>query len=441
MKRELYKDLIKWKESGRRKPLLLQGARQVGKTWLLKEFGKNEFSNLVYVNFEETPELSSLFEGNLQTDRIIEALNAFSGQKIVPGKTLLFMDEIQISPRAITSLKYFCEQQPELHVVAAGSLLGVSIGKESSFPVGKVNFMHLYPLSFQEFLTAVGEAVLADQLASKVDFSSIPELIHTKLDELFRKYLFVGGMPEAVLYYVEERDFVGVRTIQNEILESYSRDFSKYATTSESIRISEVWRTIPSQLAKENKKFKFSDIQKGSRFTQYASAIEWLHKAGLIQIVYNITTPKLPLSGYIEENKMKLLLLDTGLLGALLKIHSRLIISPDELFQEFNGAFVENVVGCELAIQSERELYYWTSGNSAEVDYIVGTQNGEVIPLEVKSGLHRNIKSLRSYAEKFTPQWIYRISPRNFTQDNDFRNIPLYAVSNLLRYFGDRPVD
>ena len=428
MKRLIYEKLCTWKNSKRRKPLLLQGARQVGKTWILKEFGKNEFKNIVYLNFEEIPSLNALFEDNIEVVRIVESLNAFTSQRIIPGETLLFFDEIQVSPRAITALKYFYEQLPTLHVVAAGSLLGVSVGVSSSFPVGKVNFMHLYPLSFKEFLLALGETALVDQLDRKKDYNALPKILHEKLDELFRKYLFIGGMPEVVMYYIESKDFVGVREIQNEILEAYSRDFSKYATPSESIKISEIWRTIPAQLSKENKKFTFSDVKKGSRYGQYSSAIEWLHKAGLIQIVSHISVPKIPLSGYINEKKMKLLLLDTGLLGALLRVHSRTIISPDELFKEYNGAFIENVVGCELAIQYNRELYYWTSNNSAEVDYIIATEFS-IIPLEVKSGLHRNIKSLRSYADRYEPQYIYRISPRNFTEDNDFRNIPLYGVS------------
>lgn len=431
MKRALYSQLQQWKTSPRRKPLLLQGARQVGKTWLLKQFGTKEFSELLYLNFEETPELDALFQGNLQIERILEALIAFSGKKIVPGETLLFLDEIQMSPRAITSLKYFCEQLPELHVAAAGSLLGVSVGKESAFPVGKVNFLHLYPLSFNEFLTAVGEEQLAELLTEKSDFTQLSDLLHSKLDELFRKFLYVGGMPEVVKYYADERDFTGVRDIQNEILEAYSRDFSKYASPAESIKITEIWRAIPSQLAKENKKFRFGEIRKGSRSSQYASAIEWLHKAGLIQIVYHITTPKLPLSGYVDDNKMKLLMLDTGLLGAVLRLSSRMIITPEALFKEYNGAFIENAVGCELAIQNNRELYYWTSKRAAEVDYIVATERGAIIPLEVKSGLHRNIASLRSYGNTYTPEWLYRISPRNFTEDGDFRNMPLYGVSNL----------
>jgi len=434
MKRVLYNELIQWKKSGRRKPLLLQGARQVGKTWILKEFGNNEFSNLVYINFEETPTLNDLFEGNIDIPRIVESLNAFTAQLITPGETLLFLDEIQMSPRAITALKYFCEQLPELHVVAAGSLLGVSVGVASSFPVGKVNFKHLYPLSFNEFLNAVGETAMVELLTSKDDFTALPEILHRKLDELFRKYLFIGGMPEVVSFFLETPDFVAVREIQNEILEAYSRDFSKYASHSESVKISEVWRTIPVQLAKENKKFTFSDIKKGSRHAHYSSAIEWLHKAGLIQIVSHISVPKIPLSGYCDEKKMKLLLLDTGLLGALLRVHSKSIISPDELFKEYNGAFIENVVGCELATQCNRELYYWTSKSSAEVDYIITTDLGNIVPLEVKSGLHRNIKSLRSYAEKYQPKKIYRISPRNYTKDDDFINIPLYSVS-LIKEF------
>lgn len=426
MKRQLYSKLTAWKTGERRKPLLLQGARQVGKTWLLKQFGNNEYESISYFNFEQNPELSSLFQSSLSPELLIDSLSAFSGKAIFPEKTLIFFDEIQACPRAITSLKYFCEDAPEYHIVAAGSLLGVSVGKKSNFPVGKVTFMTLYPMSFFEYLEAFNEGLMIKHL-KKNGFEKIPEAIHEKLNRILKYYLYTGGMPEVVQSYIEHKNIETVRKIQSEILEAYKRDFSKYTTNSEAIHISDIWNSIPSQLAKENKKFKYNLVKKNGRASRFMHAIEWLRKAGLINIINNISTPKLPLAGYANPNKFKVYLLDTGLLGAMLNISSKTIVTGDALFTEYYGTFIENYVSSAL-MQQDIDLFYWTSESEAEVDFII-QYNDRILPLEVKSGLTRRMKSLRVYADKYSPVFIYRTSKRNFTQDNDFKNIPLYAVS------------
>jgi predicted AAA+ superfamily ATPase len=431
MERFLYQQLLAWKSNEDRKPLLLQGARQVGKTFLLKEFAGREYRDCAYFNFEQNPELGKLFDSSLSPDILIESLSALMGRKIEPGSTLIFFDEIQESPRAITSLKYFYEQAPEYHIVSAGSLLGVSVGKPTSFPVGKVSFMTLYPMSFFEYLVAMKEDMLVKRLKDQSFSKPLPEIFHEKLTRLFKYYLYIGGMPEVVQDYIKKKDIENVRRLQKEILNAYERDFSKHSSPSEAIRVSQVWRSIPAQLAKENKKFKYSEVKKGGRASRFEAAIEWLRKAGLIYAVYNIKVPKLPLASYVDDSKFKIYLLDSGLLGALLNIPSRVIIMGDKLFSEYSGAFVENFVSQELSVHIDsEEIFYWTSKSEAEVDFIVPI-GSKIFPLEVKGGLSRRTKSLRVYAEKYKPSVIFRTSPRNFTCDSDFTNIPLYAISLL----------
>lgn len=427
MKRNLYRQLISWKNGSNRKPLLLQGARQVGKTYLVNAFGKAEYTNYIYLNFEQDPNLHNLFTGNLDPYLIINNLSLYLGKKIESEDTLLFFDEIQALPLAITSLKYFYEQSPEFHVIAAGSLLGVSVGKTSSFPVGKVNFMTLYPMQFNEYLTAFGEELLVENLTGEKSLNELPEILQEKLLTHLKTYLYLGGMPEVLQSYLNDKDISLVRTIQNEILKAYQRDFSKYTDKTQAIRTSELWNSIPNQLAKENKKFKYSDIRKNARSSMFEQTIEWLKKAGLVNIAYNIVSPKIPLSAYADFTKFKIYLLDTGLLGAMLNLTPDIIIKPNELFTEYNGAFIENFVATELIISDTNELYYWTSKSDAEVDFILQVDN-EIFPLEVKSGSSRNLKSIRSYAEKYKPKYIFRASPRSFSQNNDFVNIPLYAT-------------
>lgn len=427
MDRSAYRELVAWKTSAVRKPLLVQGARQVGKTWLIKEFARREYRDCAYCNFEETPRLASLFEGDLAPDKILESLSAFLGKHIQPQTDLLFFDEIQVCPKALTSLKYFCEQAPQVQLAAAGSLLGVSVGKTSNFPVGKVNFLNLYPLSFFEFLKALGEDVALELLMKKTSFDPIAGLLHEKLTGLLRLFLYLGGMPEVVQRYLETKDFTAARAVQKEILKAYQSDFSKHTTATQAVRVSEIWRSIPSHLARENKKFKYSEVKKNGRASQFESAVEWLRSAGLMYTAINVTAARLPLAGYEDSVRFKAYVLDCGLLGAMLDVPSRMIVPGDELFSEYYGAFVENMVATELARKNEGRLHYWLSEGVAEVDFIV-THQDTILPLEVKSGLNRNIKSLRVYAQKFKPARIYRTCPRNFEHRDDFMNIPLYAI-------------
>ncbi len=431
MKRDAYHKLLVWKESRQRKPLLIQGARQVGKTYLVRLFGQSEYKYFWYFNFEQSPHLKSIFADSLNPKQIIENLGFFIGQKIISTNTLIFFDEIQIAPEAITSLKYFQENAPDFHIIAAGSLLGVSVGQERSFPVGKVNFMTLYPMNFQEYLLAMDREGLAQIITTKKEFTAIPEALHKELIKHVKKFFFLGGMPEVVQTYLDTQDISKARQIQNDILEAYSRDFSKYADKQQSIKIAHVWRSIPYQLAREMKKFKYSGVQKKARAAHYTQAIEWLQRAGLIQIVNHISTAKLPLSGYADLSKFKIYLLDSGLLGAMLHLESKIIIHGDSLFSEYNGAFTENFVANEFAAYGVKELFYWTSNNKAEVDFIF-QKNNSIIPIEVKSGQSKNLKSLRVFQQKFSAPIVYRISPRNFTKSDDFLNIPIYGIKAVL---------
>lgn len=431
MKRSLYRNLLEWKSNQRRKPLLLQGARQVGKTWLINEFGKAEYKNYIYLNFEQTPNLKTLFSGELSPRKIVDNIGLFLGKKINSDNTLICFDEIQICPAALTSLKYFQELAPEFHIIAAGSLLGVSLGKTSSFPVGKVNFLTLYPLSFSEYLDAVGENLLAEQL---LILETLPEILHEKMIELLKMYFFLGGMPEVVSDYIQNRDIKEARKIQNDILKAYQRDFSKYTDPSQAIKVTEIWQSVPFQLAKENKKFTYNDVKNNARSSAYQQSIEWLKNAGLIHIVYQIRAAKLPISGYADYTKFKIYILDTGLLGALLNLSSDIILKPNELFLEYNGAFVENYTCLELLKTIEQDLFYWSSEREAEVDFVFQYENN-IYPLEVKSGLNRNTKSLRSYADKYQPKLLLRTSPRNFVKSEEFINIPLYGLMSIKSLF------
>ena len=430
MKRELYNQLLMWKQSKNRKPLIVQGARQVGKTYLINQFGKNEYKDFISLNFEENPDIKTLFEDELSPKVIIENIGLYLGRKISSENTLLFFDEIQAAPKALTSLKYFQEQAKEFHLLAAGSLLGVSIGKMTPFPVGKVNFLKLHPMSFLEYLNAFGEELISDKLKKISNEQPLPDALHKKLLKHLKIYMFLGGMPEVLQDYFENRDVSSSRQIQNEILKAYKNDFSKYSDKQQAIKTSEVWHSIPNQLAKENKKFKYSDVRKKSRASTYQQTIEWLKNAGLINIAYNISRPHLPLSGYMDITKFKVYFLDTGLLGAMLNLSSEIIIEPNELFREYNGAFTENFVATQLIASGIENLFYWTSNSEAEVDFIIQKGNN-ILPVEVKSGLGKNIKSLRSFDEKYHPEKIYRLSPRNFIKSGHFINVPLYAVNYL----------
>jgi predicted AAA+ superfamily ATPase len=436
MKRDFYTKLLEWKQSEVRKPLILKGPRQVGKTYILKEFGKNEYSNTAYFNFEEDSTLKDFFMGRIQPERIIEKLSIFYETKILPHKTLIIFDEIQNSPKALTALKYFYENANDYHVAAAGSLLGLKIGHASPFPVGMVNFLNLYPLSFGEYLEAVGKSKLRQFLEDKKDFEPLVTAFHEELIDHLKMYYFVGGMPEAVKQYARNKDLEKVRRIHNDILEAYFRDFSKYSTKTEAVRIIRTWDTIPVLLAKENKKFKYSEISKNARTRDYHEAIQWLKDAGLVYKCSNIRTPKVPLSGYKEDNIFKLYLLDTGLLGAMLNLSARTIVEGNRLFLGYNGAFTENYAAQELMAGRLfedvhlKELYYWTTNSAAEVDFIVHF-NDAVYPLEVKAGTSRRKTSLMVYGEKYSPPVLSRATLMNFRQEENLCNYPLYALSHF----------
>ena len=428
MKRKLYNALIEWKNDPDRKPLVLEGARQVGKTWLLKEFGKNEYQNLVYVNFHDDPEAQEIFRVDLKVDRIMYLLESITNQKITAGKTLIFMDEIQEAYRGLDSLKSFCENAREQHVVVAGSLLGTTHRKGESYPVGKVNLLTLYPMSFEEFLWAKGEEKIAEMLA-RADWEML-QILDFKVQELLRQYYYVGGMPEAVLQYTTKGDVNKVRRIHEEILRTYDNDFAKHAGD-ETERIRMVWESIPNQLAKENKKFIYGAVKEGGRARDFEIAIEWLVRAGLVYKIRRCKNPEMPLKFYEDFDAFKLYLLDVGLLGAMSKASPRLMLINNGVFTEFKGAFTENYVLEQLKSMDGLDAYYFSKDNSTqEVDFLVQTAE-RVIPIEVKAEENVKSKSLKQFvtvdhAEKNLKG--LRCSMKPYIDQDWMENIPLYGV-------------
>lgn len=425
--RDLYTDLIKWKNSPRRKPLVLQGARQTGKTYLLKQFAKTEYPKLAYFNFEEDPLLDDIFRTRLEPEKIIEHLSAYQNEKILPQNTLILFDEIQKSEHALNALKYFSEQAPDYHLASAGSLLGIRLSSTQSFPVGKVNFLHLYPLHFFEFLNACQKPLLRELLENQRDFQPLPAPIHNELIDLLKIYYFVGGMPEAVVQYLQEKDFAVVREVHQEILKSYTLDFAKHAPKNDVIRIHQIWEAIPAQLAKENKKFIYTLIAKNARGREYESALQWLIDAGLIYKASHVSTPGIPLSAYGDHYIFKIYLLDVGLLGALCQLSARLIAQGHALFTHFKGSFAENFVAQELVARHQGQHHYWTSRGMAEIDFLLGSQEN-VFPLEVKSGISEKSRSLREFEKKYRPVALSATSLNNFKKARTIGNYPLYAI-------------
>lgn len=430
MKRDLYKKLLLWKSDPARQPLLVQGARQVGKTYLLKEFGAREYQNCCYVNFEETPACKAFFDADLKPRRIVRDLGIHLEMEIDPEKTLIIFDEIQECPNALTSLKYFCEHAPEYSVVAAGSLLGVKLSGAKGFPVGKVHFCHLFPMNFFEFLDAVGRSKLRTFLEEIDSFELIPEPHHLQLIELLKLYFYVGGMPKPILRYVETGDLDVVRETQIDILKAYVNDFAKHAPPSIIMKVSQIWDSIPIHLAKENKKFIFSAIKKSARARDYEEALQWLIDAELIYKSHQITAPKLPLKHYDNNEAFKVFLLDVGLLTAMCRLPARVIVEGDLLFVEFKGALTENYVAQALKAAFETPLYYWASEREAEVDFLLESE-GVLYPLEVKSGTSTKKKSLLVYQEKYNPSIISRSSQMNLKKDGKICNYPLYLISRF----------
>lgn len=430
MKRALYQQLLVWKEMRGRKPLILRGARQVGKTYLLEEFGKLNFKQVFRLNFERQPNLKTLFQKDLSVERIVREIEVEFNSKIEPQNALIIFDEIQDCPQALTSLKYFCEEEETKYfVAAAGSLLGLKVDG-GSFPVGKVHFLDLFPMNFSEFLEAQDEVELVLFLSGLKKIEPISENLHQKCLDYLRLYFCVGGMPEAVKCYVAEKNLNEVREIQKDLLETYSNDFSKHAGKTTAIKITQVWEGIPKQLAKEQKRFMLSEIKKGARFKDYEEAISWLTAAKLCHRIRLIKQPEFPLSHFTDENFFKLIPLDVGILGALSLIHPKTILQEADLFKTFKGAFTESFVGQEIISNDIHGLYYWRSKYEAEVDYLVECGDS-ICPVEVKSGESGKLKSLGVYADKYSPKFRIRISTKNFYTNGDFINLPLYGVGQM----------
>ncbi len=428
MKRFAISQLTAWKNSANRKPLVIRGARQVGKTWLMKEFGKTEFKNFVYINFDSNSDMANLFEGSLQISRLIAGLQIYSGQKITTD-TLLIFDEIQEVPRALSSLKYFCEEAPEYAVISAGSLLGVAMHKGTSFPVGKVDFLDLFPLSFTEFLNATGNENLVDLLESG-DWQLITSF-KNKYIELLRYYYFIGGMPEAVQTFIDENDFNAVRRVQQNILTAYEQDFSKHAPVETVPRIRMVWQSIPSQLAKENRRFVYGALRKGARAKDFELAIQWLKDCGLIQQVIRLSKPSLPLPAYADEG-FKMFLSDVGLLGAMSGLDATTLLHGNAFFNEFKGALTEQYVALELRCSLGLTPCYWSAEHAtAEVDFVFQYKSG-IYPVEVKAEENLKAKSLKVYSDKYTPAISIRTSMSDYRNEEWLLNLPLYGISQIL---------
>lgn len=429
MKRNAIKELYEWKENNGRKPLVILGARQVGKTWLMKEFGKEAYKKCVYVNFEDNDDLRGLFEHDFDIQRIIANLQWTTGVTI-DEDTLIILDEIQEAPRGITALKYFQEKAPQYHVIAAGSLLGIAMHKNDSFPVGKVDFMHLYPLSFYEFLNAIGEKKMVDLLQAK-DWTMLT-MVRAKFEERLRQYYFVGGMPAAVLAFVNDGDLNKVRTIQKSIIEAYERDFSKHAPAIEVPRIRMVWHSIPSQLSKENRKFIYGMIKEGARAKDFELAIEWLKDAGLIYKINRCKKAQLPLAAYEDFSAFKMFLSDIGLMGAMSNIPVQSLLNGNMLFSDFKGALTEQFVLQQMKTNQTLSIYYWSADNSrGEIDFLV-QQEEKVIPIEVKAEENLQAKSLRMFVERNPGLKGYRFSMSPYREQDWLVNYPLYSVLTIL---------
>ncbi len=408
-----------------RKPLIIRGARQVGKTWLMKEFGKTHYKNVAYVNFETALSLHHIFESGFEVEKLILALKIETGADIVPGETLVILDEIQECEAAITSLKYFQENANQYHIVAAGSLLGVASNKKRSFPVGKVDFLDLHPLSFSEFLLAVNEPQLLDLLQKK-DWGLVTAF-KSKYIDLLKQYYYVGGMPEVVLTFINQKDFKKVREKQLNILSSYEQDFSKHAPNEIVPRIRLVWQSLPSQLAKENRKFTYGNLKKGARAREFELAIEWLTNAGIVHKVNRCNKPGMPLIAYAVLSDFKLFILDVGLLAAMGNLDIHTLISEQSLFEEFKGALTEQYVLQQLKSIDQLPIYYWSAEKAtAEIDFLIQYQN-LIIPIEVKAAENLKAKSLKSYHQKFSPEMSIRTSLSDYRKDDWLVNLPLYA--------------
>ncbi|OJU16537.1 MAG: ATPase [Clostridiales bacterium 43-6] len=429
MYRVAIENLYKWKESKHRKPLIIEGARQVGKTWLMKEFGEKAYADTVYINFDSNSRMAELFASDLDTDRLIMGLELYAGRKINPDNTLLIFDEVQEVPRALSSLKYFYENAPQYHIVCAGSLLGIALHQGTSFPVGKVDFLKLFPLSFKEFLMATGSERFAE-LLDKQDYSMITSFKQTYIDAL-KHFYFVGGMPEAVQSFADEKDFNEVRNIQKRILAAYEQDFSKHAPNEIVPKIRMIWNSIPSQLAKENKKFVYGLIREGGRAKEYETAIMWLSDCGLVHKVSRVNAAGIPLKAYEDLKAFKLFVVDVGLLGCMTGLRQRTLLDRNDLFTEFKGALTEQYVCQQLKTIEDLGVYYYTNDRgSCEVDFVIDTGE-QIIPVEVKAEVNLKAKSLRVYKDKYNPEISVRSSMADYKKEVWLINLPLYAVEEI----------
>ena len=428
MKRFITESLLKWKNSKYRKPLILKGARQVGKTYIIKEFAKNNYEGLAYFNFDHDENLQNLFLNSKDPKRILEQLAFIYGKAIIPGKTLIFFDEIQECQDALNSLKYFKEEANEYHIIAAGSLLGIRLSN-TTFPVGKIEFLNMYPMSFSEFLIADGCENLVEFMNSVEKIENIPNIFFNMLSEKLKAYFIIGGMPEVVSAWVNDKDMEIVNKIQEDILTSYENDFSKHTTESEANKISMIWNNIPSQLSKENKKFLYQTIKNGARAREYEGALNWLNDANLISKVYNVSKSAMPLKSYNDLSSFKIYMMDVGLLRQMSKLDSKIIAEGNRLFEEFKGAFTENFILNQLNIVYNTIPNYFNF-DRYEIDFLIQTQN-KIFPIEVKSGKSNKNTSLSKYNEIFDNEFGIRFSANNLTKDGKILNIPIFMVEYI----------
>ena len=427
MYRYAINDLIVWKKSLNHMPLIIKGARQVGKTWLMQEFGKTQYEKVAYISFDNNPRLDTLFKKDFNIKRLIDGLNIEVGFNITPKDTLIIFDEIQENPLALTSLKYFCENAPEYDIVAAGSLLGVAHHRGTGFPVGKVEYLNLYPLSFKEFLLAMNENQILE-IIDKKDFE-MQKVFKERIIDLLRRYCYVGGMPKAVLSFSQEQDYNLVRKIQRNILNDYEGDFSKHIPPEQVERTRLLWNAIPSQLVKENKKCVYGKIKQGARAKDFEIALNWLIDSGLVHKVSRVTEPNMPLKAYEDVSAYKLFLLDVGLLGAMNDLDSRSLLENDKLFNDYNGAVTEQYVLQEFKTIGELPVFYWAS-NRAELDFLIQYQNN-IIPVEAKATINLQAKSLKSFRQKYEPKISIRTSLADYEENTGLFNIPLYDIENV----------
>lgn len=431
MDRRAFDELLQWKNRPNRKPLVIQGARQVGKTWLMREFGRREYTRTAYLSFSENPHAAVIFEGAYHVESLIQGIALMSGVEITPGDTLVVLDEIQECERALNALKYLRENAPQYHIMAAGSLLGVAVRqRRMAFPVGQVDFLHLRPLSFREFLAALGQNILLQTLNG--GNSALLAVAHEQLIARLKEYLYVGGMPEVVACYAATRNFAEVRRLQQQIIQGYENDFAKYTTARDVPRIHAVWNSVPQQLAKDNRKFVYKYLGEGARAREYENAVEWLIICGLLHRVRRISKPGVPLSAYESPSAFKLYALDCGLLGALARLDVRSLVQGNVVFEEFKGALTEQFVLQELLCTIDSAPAYWEpDSGSAEVGF-VAQLGGDIIPFEVKAGVNLRARSLASYRARFEPPYAVRTSLATYELNEGLYNIPLYAISSYL---------